>query len=155
FLGEYRDLFLMEDPAQELTPTQEVRDSMGMTHIRFQQHSGGVPIRGAELIVHLDASGGVIAVNGRYVPRLAGFGVSPSLSSSTARDVAFADAQQILPNLDLSQLRRYPTPRLIIVAEDPSTPTLAYEIRLDVMGSRLARFVYLIDAANGRVVNKY
>ena len=44
-----------------------LRDDLGQTHVRLQERVHGLPVIGAELIVHSDASGNVIAMNGRAV----------------------------------------------------------------------------------------
>jgi vibriolysin len=55
-----------------------IRDQLGRVHVRLDQRIAGLPVVGAELIVHADAnSGNVIGVNGRFapdsnLPRLAG-----------------------------------------------------------------------------------
>lgn len=45
-----------------------VRDDFGQTHVRLQERINGLPVVGAEYIVHADASGDVFAMNGRFAP---------------------------------------------------------------------------------------
>jgi vibriolysin len=45
-----------------------VRDNFGHTHVRLQERLRGLPVIGAEYIVHSDASGRVYAMNGRFAP---------------------------------------------------------------------------------------
>ena len=44
------------------------KDSLGMTHIKMQQKLRGLPVIGAEYIVHVDATGKIYAMNGRFTP---------------------------------------------------------------------------------------
>ncbi|HEX8252459.1 MAG TPA: M4 family metallopeptidase [Thermoanaerobaculia bacterium] len=44
------------------------RDELGQTHVRLQQRLHGLPVVGAEYIVHADAEGRVFAMNGRFSP---------------------------------------------------------------------------------------
>jgi Zn-dependent metalloprotease len=44
------------------------RDGIGMTHAKFQQTLRGLPVVGAELVVHADGNGNVYAINGMFAP---------------------------------------------------------------------------------------
>jgi vibriolysin len=44
------------------------KDSLGFTHIKMAQKLRGLPVIGAEYIVHADASGNIYAMNGRFAP---------------------------------------------------------------------------------------
>lgn len=44
------------------------KDNFGHTHIRLQQRLRGLPVYGAEYIVHADGNGNVYAINGRFAP---------------------------------------------------------------------------------------
>jgi vibriolysin len=61
---------------EELVATKVTRDRLGTFHVRVAQRIAGLPVVGAELIVHArQGSGEVYAVNGRGCPcRLAGAG---------------------------------------------------------------------------------
>src|SRR5687767_13670152 len=68
------------------------KDSLGQTHVKFQQKIRGLKVVGAEYIVHSDASGNVIAMNGRFVadkdlPR------NPTVDAWTAIERAAAQAE--------------------------------------------------------------
>jgi vibriolysin len=67
------------------------RDQLGQTHVRVQQKLRGLPVVGAELIVHSDATGKVRGVNGHFVadrdlPRNATVDVATALAQ-TRRDM--------------------------------------------------------------------
>src|SRR5688572_13369691 len=44
----------------------EFKDNLGQTHVRLQQRVRGLPVVGAEYIVHSDRSGNVVGMNGRF-----------------------------------------------------------------------------------------
>jgi Zn-dependent metalloprotease len=44
------------------------KDNFGHTHVRLQQRLRGLPVIGAEYIVHADGDGKVYAMNGRFAP---------------------------------------------------------------------------------------
>jgi vibriolysin len=54
--------------AEDFEAVGTLRDGLGQTHIRLQQRLNGLPVVGAEYIVHADADGSVFAMNGRFVP---------------------------------------------------------------------------------------
>jgi Zn-dependent metalloprotease len=53
---------------ETFTPMAEFSDEMGQTHVRLQQHFNGLPVVGAEYIVHADANRNVVGMNGRFTP---------------------------------------------------------------------------------------
>ena len=44
------------------------KDNFGHTHVRLQQRLRGLPVYGAEYLVHADGNGNVYAINGRFAP---------------------------------------------------------------------------------------
>ena len=44
------------------------KDNFGHTHVRLQQRLRGLPVYGAEYLVHADGAGKVYAINGRFAP---------------------------------------------------------------------------------------
>src|SRR5437764_12770361 len=53
---------------EDFDATQVTRDSLGQTHVKFAEKIKGLPVFGGEYIVHSDASGKVIGMNGRFAP---------------------------------------------------------------------------------------
>ena len=52
---------------EDFEPLSVIRDEFGQTHVRMQERVNGLPVIGAEYIVHSDAKGNVVAMNGRAV----------------------------------------------------------------------------------------
>jgi hypothetical protein len=66
------------------------RDQIGKTHVRLDQMYRGLPVFGAQVVVHMNRRG-ITAVNGTFVPAIA-TGSSPRLSRATAATKALAVA---------------------------------------------------------------
>jgi bacillolysin len=64
FLASYGNAFGAKNPVQELQIYKEETDELGMSHVRFKQVSGRIPVFGAEVVVHVDSAGNVISANG-------------------------------------------------------------------------------------------
>jgi len=65
-------------------------DSPGGQHFLFQQRFEGVVVDGAQVSVHYDGAGQVVAVHSTFVPSLRLASVTPRLSASRAKELAYA-----------------------------------------------------------------
>lgn len=72
--------------ASELRPAKVERDSAGFTHVRLNQFYQGLPVFGAQLIVHMNGRG-ITGVNGHFVPDVK-VGAAPRISPQAAADAA-------------------------------------------------------------------
>lgn len=86
FLENYGALMGIHNPAAELDVTKVVQDEVGATHVRMEQRYRGLPVFGAEIVVHMDDRG-ITALNGTYVPAIE-LSTSPTLSSAAASRIA-------------------------------------------------------------------
>jgi hypothetical protein len=71
------------DVAPQLTAATQWTDTLGMTHVLYEQTVDGVPVYGAQALVHLDAQGNARAINGQVLPNLA-IDTTPKLSADEA-----------------------------------------------------------------------
>jgi len=126
------------------------RDAAGLAHLRLEQTYRGLPIVGAELIVHVkEVTGEVTGINGRFVPAV-GLAVAPGLDSGVAMQRALgaagiAAASQLLEK-----------PYLTYVLDDAGTPRLAWAARVayrDEQGMEEDRV--FADAGDGTLVAKH
>lgn len=90
FLKSQKDLLGMVG-TEDFDTASVTTDSLGQTHVKFQQTLRGLPVFGAEYIVHSDASGNVRAINGRFaadrdLPR------NPTVDAASATDKAAKQA---------------------------------------------------------------
>jgi Zn-dependent metalloprotease len=83
FLGTYARAFGLSGVTDLRHVRSQIGDRVGMDHVRFRQVHAGVPVTGAELIVHLRGNR-VTAVNGRTLGTLAGFSTTPGVPASAA-----------------------------------------------------------------------
>jgi Fungalysin/Thermolysin Propeptide Motif len=69
YLSVCGSLFGLQDQAGDLTVTRIVPADARRTVVRFQQRQSGIPIMGAELIVHLDDARNILVVAGKTLPQ--------------------------------------------------------------------------------------
>jgi len=86
YLEAYGEMFGLKDVRQELTLTKTDMDQKQQS-FRYQQVFQGVPILAGELIVNLDAMGGMQSLSGEISPDLA-LDVVPSIRPETAQQTA-------------------------------------------------------------------
>ncbi len=67
FIEGKRDL-LHATTDETFAPIGEFSDNLGQTHVRLQQSLHGLPVFGAEYIVHIDRERNVFGMNGRFTP---------------------------------------------------------------------------------------
>ncbi|MEA2327995.1 MAG: bacillolysin [Thermoanaerobaculia bacterium] len=68
------------------------KDNLGQTHVKFQETLKGLPVFGAEYIVHSDASGNVVGMNGHLAKDDVKLPRNPSVDAVTATTRAAAQA---------------------------------------------------------------
>lgn len=66
FLKSQKDLLQMAG-TEDFDVKSSRKDELGQSHVKFQEKLKGLPVVGAEYIVHLDKDGNVFAMNGRFV----------------------------------------------------------------------------------------
>ncbi|MEI8290537.1 MAG: M4 family metallopeptidase [Verrucomicrobiota bacterium] len=64
FISQFGHHFGGANPQSGFRAQIAERDGLGMTHVRYRQNFGGVPVFGAEVVVHVDAAGSVTTANG-------------------------------------------------------------------------------------------
>lgn len=69
FWNEYGAAFGVHDPSSELVLQSVETDSLGMTHLRYDQRYRGLEVFGRQLVLHF-AGGAVSVVNGEFAPSL-------------------------------------------------------------------------------------
>jgi len=134
---------------EELAPVRTQEDELGQVHVRFQQFIGGLPVIGAEMIVHSDAaSGEVFAVNGHFTPD-EDLPRQPRLDGRQAVLKAARDA-------GISKGQALSEPELVYVVGDNEKTYLAWTTTVayaDAEGVELDRV--FADALNGDLVARH
>ncbi len=149
FLARHELALGMPGVADNLHGQRVVTDNLGMTHVRFGQVHQGVPVFGAEVIVHYAPDAVTVrAVNGHYVP---------DIVLDTAPRLTAADAIQRARSIEpAAQLWSRPDLQVYSAVIDPAVRGnhLAWLVRL-ADAARPARTLYVIDAHTGAVLTSY
>ena len=127
------------------------RDEAGLEHVRVQQLHRGIPVTGAEMIVHMD--GGNVRVASGHMLDVADIGdldVSPSVSEASAQDVA-ANVVRETHSVAEPQLA---APRLEVfnrgIFDDSQAPSrLAWFV--EARAAQVLEYVW-VDAQDGSVL---
>ncbi len=149
FLDANRDLFVTPATALELS-TRRVSESdeVGIGHVRMQQKINGIPVYGAEAIVHL-TDAGVTAVGSNLISPPGDLSTAPAVTSSTALAAAEAvvlkkygpaSAQFSAPLLQIFDIG--------LLQGEPGSPVLTWYI--EASGDALRERIW-IDAHSGGV----
>lgn len=152
FVGKFRDLYRVADPASAFAVEREEHDRLGMTHLRMRQVVRGVTVADRELMAHFDARGVLRSIDSTHAPDLGAVDVAPSLSSEEAVAAAIADLASRYADVRDAEVDTQP--ELQVYAPDEGAPRLSYhlDVRLDVENVWLD---YLIDARSGGVLRSY
>lgn len=144
FFDACKDLYRMADPQAELVVKRIKSDDLGMSHVRLTQQVDGVPVWGAEVIVHLKGDK-VVAVGGEYVPEIA-LDTAPTLPFEQAVDAARADLGDAVAKLvnDQSGLAVYAR---------RGTTALTWKVNL-LSGSPPGNWLYFVNAHDGAIVHR-
>jgi hypothetical protein len=143
FVSAHPALFKLEQPEKELGLKSATRDKMGFKHVRLQQVFEGLPVWGAEMIVHLDKSNHVYLVQGRYIPTPERLSTSPRLTPAAALHVA---AKHVGLGTECKGCRS----ELVVFAK--GTPRLAYRVLVTL--SLVKGWALMVDAETGAVLEK-
>lgn len=170
FVQQKREAFNLDNNSDfELLKTNS--DNLGMNHSKVQQLYKGIPVYGAEMIIHYDRDGKINSMNGEFIPKL-NIDVSAVLSSKEAIDIAISSTKAEKFRWEIEAHEKSikeiygdnskswkPQAELLIapVAGDfySSEFKLSYKILVAVEYPYPANWVYFIDAKTGEVINKY
>jgi len=141
FLKSQKDLLQMAG-TEDFDTESVMTDSLGQTHVKFQQTLKGLPVFGAEYIVHTNAAGKVLAINGHFaadenLPR------NPSVDAFTAVSTAAAE-------YGITNFRIVSPASLTYIVNDKSNTFLAWAVDVaytNASGPQVDRIFG--DAANG------
>lgn len=144
FLSAQAALLKLDPSLGGLTLARTVETPVGMVY-GFTQSSHGVPVYGAEVAVHFDRDGRVVALTNTAVPSALLGALSPSVPGDQAIEAARG---AVPPGPKEEEDVRGPSKNLVIYAES-GTPTLAWEIVLPTSGPTWQVFVH---AQTGKVL---
>ena len=174
FLDEQSALFQTTGPVDFAVERVDEDAAFGSSHVRVMQEVSGVPVFGAESIVHIDPAGAVYAYGGTVYPEAASVPTAPSVDARAALaaakawlpkgSVLAAEALAMPEDGPLLAVARAaaPTARLVVypVAADADGEAiaeyrLAYHVDLSVEGAQMARWQIFVDAETGAVFHAF
>ncbi len=134
FLDQNRSLFGLRSAAEDLSLLRVEPDlQRGYAHIRLDQRYAGLPVFGRQLVVHLDPSGQVVAVNGEVVPALQ-IATRPTISAAQADAAALANliTEQLRPGDAASaQITALPDEtHLAVYVDDQGQASLVWNVTI-------------------------
>lgn len=143
FFNRYGDLFQMKNPAAELALV-EATDAEGR-HLRFQQMYQGIPVWGAQLLVH-SQDGQLTAINGHYQPGI-DLDPTPVLTPAQAETI-------VREHLGAAQATLLADAELVVMTYHTEPAALTWLVQLAVTEPP-GRWLYFIDAHSGGVIYYY
>ncbi|AQQ54432.1 M4 family metallopeptidase [Planococcus lenghuensis] len=148
YLEENTEETGIKNPKGKMHVKQVQKDELGMTHIRFNQTANGVPVEGAEVIVHYSEDNEVVAVNGHHVPEAEVIDTTPEVSSVAAlqRAKEAVNAPAELSAAPTSELVVYPT---------RNGNYLAYKVNVNFLTEEPGNWFVFVDANTGKVIDQY
>lgn len=151
FLSIYGAAFGLNGTSEVRLLREAESDALGLEHVRLQQTYGGVPIRAAELIVHLDGAR-VMAANGHFADEFPE-SVVPRLAPAAAEQAARRLIEKHLP--DAAENARYAEARLEILDRNLLSDGVGHRPRLawfvEATGPSLRQFIW-VDADLGVIL---
>lgn len=126
------------------------KDQLGMTHVRMAQTYKGLPVVGAELVVHLTEDK-VVGINGQFVPDL-DLKTQPLITA----DQAAASARSFIESQGgrISQPAETRSP--VVVVDEAGTGRLAIPVHIVYSDSEeLEIDDIFVDAENGAVLKRH
>ena len=138
--------------ADEYRVVSVVSGRDGLRHARMQQVHAGVPVQGAEIVVHADEST-FISFNGYVTKHLGEFDVAPAIAEAAALSAAKTARS---PDVQLSYGRELTG--LVIMPRQEGGATLAWRVELFNLpqsGVEVGRWIYYVDARTGAIARSY
>jgi bacillolysin len=150
FVEENNSQLKLKNPGQSLKVKSEEKDKLGMKHVRLQQTINGVPVEGAEMVVHYNQDGSVKSVNGQYNNEVADkeISIQPEISGENALELAKDSVSAP------GQLETEPKTELVIYPFDGAA-YLAYKVNVNFLGEQPGNWFVYVDAKTGNIVDQY
>lgn len=139
----------LAQPDKNLKVKNIQKDSLGMKHIRFNQTVKGIPVEGAEVVVHYNKQDELVSVNGSHVPEA----TEEIDTSAVVSESAAVEAAKQAVNAP-AQLEETPSAELVIYPFE-GTNHLAYKVNVNFLGEKPGNWFAFIDAKSGKAIDQY
>ncbi|WLR60972.1 M4 family metallopeptidase [Guptibacillus hwajinpoensis] len=150
YLQQNKEKVKIKNPKADLKKNNSAKDELGMTHVRFNQTKNGVPVEGAEIIVHYNVDNEITVVNGAYNKDIEAskLDTKPTLSAEEALKVAKSSTHAP------STLDQVPTSELVVYPFEGKNH-LTYKVNVNFLGDEPGNWYVFVDATSGKVVDQY
>ena len=158
YLAAVQPVLGLKNPAEELAVRNVETDQLGYSHVRFQQAWKGVPVYGAEAILHKNKQAFYL-FNGRFFPTPEISDVTPSVTAATAADLALSHVSAFtkVKNLTPMEMKlaggEQAVTELVVYHVDQKSDAAHLAWHVTVVPNITARYSYFIDAKTGDVLN--
>ncbi len=139
-LHEYGGLLKITDASREFVHKESKTDSLGLTHVKYQQVYQGLPVWNKQMWVHFDEQGAAYLIEGRAAPT-PGVAVQPRIPSQQAVDVAAADLGTV----------QDAAAELVVYMDGLDLAHLAWHVTAT---SKMEHWHVFVDAAYGVVLHR-
>jgi len=170
FLQKKRAAFNLNE-SSDFKVLNTFSDDIGFNHSKVQQMYKGVPVHGAEMIIHYEIDGTINTINGEFVPNLK-IDVTPVLSEDAAVRAAInstsaekfrweieAQEKAIKEIYNDDSKTWKPKAELFVAPVNGDffgkEFRLAYKVMVPVELPVPANWIYFIDAKTGEVIDKH
>ena len=161
YLEAVKPFLKLSNPDAELNIIKTETDDIETTHLRMQQTYMGVSVYGGEMILHQKADEDVSLLNGHFYPTPSLENVKPSLSEDNVSKIAVGDVAKtsIVKPMTATEMvmLKYEKPKTELIVyhqnEKADGEHLAYHVT--VRPNFLERWIYVIDAKSGEILDKY
>lgn len=148
WLERYKDFFKLNDPQKEFRIEKITPDDLGGTHVKMQQVVNGLPVWGRTMLLHFNKENAIYLFQGNYVPEPLLSGVN----TTAVMPVSDAEARALAAVSGAPSQWKVQARSMVVFITPDNTARPAYALTL---ARGLAdRYLYLVDAADGRILHK-
>lgn len=161
YLEAVEPVLKLKNPSEELKSVKVETDALGFTHVRLQQEWKGVPVYGAEAILH-QKNGAFYLFNGRFFPSPAISDLTPGISETAAGKIVLDHVAGLTTVKNLSDLEKK------LVAADKQTEATLVVYFPEKKGEKAhlawhvvatpnitSRYDYFVDAQTGEILHSH
>ncbi|MDI9881311.1 M4 family metallopeptidase [Flectobacillus longus] len=160
YLSAVQKYLHFKNVEEEFDVNQIENDNLNQTHIHVQQMYKGIPVYGAQIMLHTKDDA-VEVMNGKLFPTPSLASTEPSMGTEQIASVAIQDVQQQTKFRTLSfaekALLKYEKPqsKLFVYHKNESVNDQHLTYEVVVRPNFLERWIYMIDANSGEILDKY
>lgn len=154
YLEAAAPLMRIKNPLNEFAFISTEEDELGMTHIKLQQQVNGIPVYGANIMIHGENQN-FDFLNGTYFPTIKMEKTAPSFDIDQSKVIVrneIGEKPEYTENINLLFNNNNDDSKLVIYPYDNNF-FLSYHI--SAHKNIVERWEYFIDAHTGKVINKY